>query len=137
MKIPNFEKPNFQKKKNPYIDQLNNITSINHVIITQSINNTSQFCSNFTQFHKIPKSLKNIRTLISKKFRNHKNFEIKVWESCLDDAWWKTHDSVLIKNPINIKKPQILKMWKSLEKCMKDAWNHVIWWKRKVKSVLP
>ena len=41
---------------------------------------------NFAQFNKISKSLKNIRTLISKILINHENFQIKACESCLNDT---------------------------------------------------
>ena len=70
--------------------------------------------SNLAQFHKIPKSLKNIRTLSSK-------FSIKACESCLYDAWTKTHDLVLIKKPKNIKNPKFWKVQKFLKKCMKTC----------------
>ena len=136
--IKNFRKSPIFKNlifKNPYIDQLNNITSIKHVIITQSINKTCQFHSILPNFTKSPIS-QELRTLILKFLINHKNFEIKACESCLYDSWTKTHGSDLIRNPINIKTPKFSKMRKSLKKSMKNAWN-VIWWKRKGKSVLP
>ena len=46
--------------------------------------------------------------------------EIKVWESCLNDACRKTHDSVVIKMPKNIKNPKFLKCKNPKEKCMKS-----------------
>ena len=34
---------------------------------------------------------------------------------------WKTHDLVLIKNPLNIKNPKFQNVWKPLRKCMKSC----------------
>ena len=111
-----------KKKKTSYcsIEQYNTYnTCYNHLIyqLHRSI------LSNLAQFHKILKSLKNIRTLISKISIHHKNFNIKACESYLYDARTKTHDLVLIKN---IKNPKFLKSVKILE----NAWNYVIWSKR-------
>ena len=120
--IKNFRKSPILKNlifKNLCIDQLKNTTSIKQVIITQSINNRNQFHSILPNLTKSPNLS---RTLISKIIINHEKFEIKVWESCLNDAWWKTHDSVLIKNPINIKNP---KFW-NVRKSLKNAWKCMI-----------
>ena len=42
-------------------------------------------------------------------------------QPCLNDAWRKTHDLVLIKMPKNIKNPKFLKVGKFLRKCMKSS----------------
>ena len=108
--LPNFKKSPIlknliKKKKKPSywsIEQHSkHKTCYNHSIYQSH----RSILSNLAQIHEIPKSLKNIRTLISKFLINNKNFEIKACETFLYDAWTKTHYLVSIKMPKNIKTP--------------------------------
>ena len=64
---------------------------------------------------------------------NHENFEIKVEETYLYDAWTKTHSTNLIKTPRITKNPKISLVQKIWWKC-KNACNIN---KRRGKRVLP